>query len=120
MIVAAHVLIYAEDAPAARTFFRDKLGFDNVDAGDGWLIFALPPAELGIHPTEGDGRHQLSFMCHDIEQTVEELRGQGVEFTAPISDAGFGLVARMKVPGAGDIGLYQPKHKSPLDEFSDG
>src|SRR6266540_1592946 len=119
MIAGAHVLLYADDAPAAREFIRDKLGFENVDAGHGWLIFALPPAELGVHPIDaGEQGHELFFMCHDIEQTVEELQRKGVEFTTPVSDAGFGLITRLKIPGGGEIGLYQPKHPSPLDEFS--
>jgi glyoxalase/bleomycin resistance protein/dioxygenase superfamily protein len=91
------------------------LGFPNVDGGDGWLIFALPPAELGVHP--GVGRQELFFMCHDVERTVEELTSKGVEFVAPIADEGFGLTTRFKVPGAGELGLYQPKHPSPLPDF---
>jgi predicted enzyme related to lactoylglutathione lyase len=119
VIGGAHLLIYAEDAHAARAFVRDVLGWQNVDAGDGWLIFALPPAELGVHPAEPEtsGTHQLSFMCHDLEETVKELEAKGVEFTTPVSDAGFGLITRFKIPGAGEIGLYQPKHASPLMEF---
>lgn len=115
MIGGAHVLIYAEDAQAARAFFRDVLGFANVDAGDGWLIFALPPAELGVHP--GSGGHELFFMCDDVEKTKKELEQKGVQFTSEISDAGFGLITRLQVPGAGEIGLYEPKHASPLMEF---
>jgi len=115
VIAGAHVLIYAEDAAAAREFLRDKLGLEHVDAGDGWLIFRLPPAELGVHP--GTGGHELFFMCHDIEETRRELEAKGVEFTSPIEDQGFGLITRMKIPGAGELQLYQPKHASPLKEF---
>lgn len=123
MIAGAHALIFADEAPAARAFFRDVLGLPFVDNGDGWLIFALPPAELGIHPAPGSsgdaGRHELFLMCHDIERTVEELKQKGVEFEEPISDEGFGLLISLKIPGgAGTIGLYQPKHASPLDEFA--
>jgi catechol 2,3-dioxygenase-like lactoylglutathione lyase family enzyme len=117
MINAAHVVIYTKDADAVRAFFRDVLGLPSVDAGHGWLIFALPPAELGIHPTESvleDGRHQLYLMCDDVEATVEELKGKGVEFTQPIKNAGFGLLTAMKIPGGGELYLYQPKHLSPL------
>ena len=119
MIGGAHVLIYAEDAPAARAFLRDVLGWQNVDDGDGWLIFALPPAELGVHPAEPEtsGTHQLFLMCRDIEQTTADLEAKGVQFTSEISDAGFGLITRFKIPGGGEIGLYQPKHASPLMEF---
>lgn len=115
MIAATHVLIYAEDAPAARAFLRDKLGFEHVDAGDGWLIFELPTAELGVHP--GTSGHELFLMCHDVEATRKELEAKGVEFTSPIEDQGFGLITSMKIPGAGELKLYQPKHASPLEEF---
>ena len=122
MIAGAHTIIFAEDAEAARVFFRDVLGFPSTDAGDGWLIFALPPGELALHPGpgwgSGLGHHALFFMCHDIERTVEELRSKGVEFVAPVTDQGYGLLTRFKIPGAGEIGLYQPKHPSPLAEFS--
>ena len=121
MIAGAHTLIFAEDADAARAFFRDVLRFPNVEAHKGWLIFALPPAELGIHPGPGwsgrTGQHELFFMCHDIERTVGELEQKGVEFVGPITDEGFGLVTKFKVPGAGEVGLYEPKHPSPLAEF---
>jgi catechol 2,3-dioxygenase-like lactoylglutathione lyase family enzyme len=115
VIGGAHVLLFAEDATAAREFLRDKLGFTHVDAGEGWLIFELPPAELGVHP--GTGGHELFFMCQDIEETRRELEAKGVEFTSPIEDQGFGLITRMKIPGAGELQLYQPKHASPLAEF---
>ncbi len=113
MISGAHTIVYADDAEAARAFFRDVLGFEAVDAGDGWLIFALPPGELAVHPGPEPGRHELFFMCDDIEATVAELRGRGVE-PAPISDEGWGLLTRFAVPGAGEIGLYEPRHPSPL------
>ena len=117
MINAVHAVIYTKDAEAVRAFFRDVLGFSSVDAGHGWLIFALPPAELGIHPTSSvleDGRHLLYLMCDDVAATVTELKGKGVEFTQPIKDAGFGLLTAMKIPGGGELHLYQPKRASPL------
>jgi catechol 2,3-dioxygenase-like lactoylglutathione lyase family enzyme len=123
VIAGAHVLIYAEDANAARAFFRDVLGFRSVDAGEGWLIFALPPAELGIHPGPGIlpsravGAHELFLMCQNIERTVADLASKGVEFVAPVADEGFGLTTRFRIPGGGEIGLYEPKHASPLAEF---
>ena len=119
MIAGAHTIIYAEDAERARAFIRDVLGFPSVDAGGGWLIFELPPGELAVHPADV-GQHELFFMCHDIEQAVDDLKKRGVDFTAPISDAGYGLMTRFKVPGAREIGLYQPKHPSPLAGFSAG
>jgi predicted enzyme related to lactoylglutathione lyase len=117
MINAVHAVIYTKDAEAVRAFFRDVLGLSSVDAGHGWLIFALPPAELGIHPTDSaseDGRHMLYLMCDDIVATVAELKGKGVEFTAAVKDAGWGLLAAMRIPGGGELQLYQPKHRSPL------
>jgi len=124
VIAGAHTLIFAEDADAARAFFRDVLGFPYVEAHPGWLIFELPPGELGIHPGPGwsgqTGQHELFFMCHDINETVAELKGKGVEFSGDIADEGFGLVIKLEVPGAGEVALYQPKHLSPLPEFSDG
>jgi catechol 2,3-dioxygenase-like lactoylglutathione lyase family enzyme len=122
LIAGAHVIVFAEDAETARAFFRDALGFPSVDAGDGWLIFASPPGELAVHPGAGWGEkvggHELLFMCHDIERTVAELTSKGVEFVSTISDEGWGLITRLKVPGAGEIGLYEPKHASPLAEFA--
>jgi catechol 2,3-dioxygenase-like lactoylglutathione lyase family enzyme len=116
VIAGAHVIVFAEDAERARAFLRDVLGFEAVDAGDGWLIFALPPAELAVHPG-GPGRHALYFMCHDIEETVRELEAKGVEFPSPIEDEGWGRVTQLVVPGAGPLGLYEPRHPSPLAAF---
>lgn len=111
MINGTHAIIYASDAEQARAFFRDTLAMPNVDAHDGWLIFKLPPAELGIHPTGNQaGQHELYLMCDDLAATVAELAARGVEFTAGIEQAGFGLLTRLRVPGAGEIGLYQPRH----------
>jgi catechol 2,3-dioxygenase-like lactoylglutathione lyase family enzyme len=122
VISGAHTIIFAEDAERARAFFRDVLGFPGVDAGEGWLIFALPPGELALHPGPGWGRavaqHELFFMCDDIERTVDELERKGVEFVSPISDEGYGLMTRFTIPGGGEIGLYEPRHASPLAGFS--
>ncbi|MBV9583203.1 MAG: VOC family protein [Chloroflexi bacterium] len=112
MILGTHSIIYAEDAERARAFFRDVLGYPFVDVHAGWLIFKLPPGELGIHPTEAadSGRQELYLMCDDIDQTVSELEAKGVEFGGPVVDAGFGRLISVKVPGAGQVGLYQPRH----------
>lgn len=113
MITGTHAVLYAEDATAARAFLRDVLGLPYVDAHDGWLIFALPPAELGVHPAgppDGSGRAELYLMCDDVETTVAELAGRGVVFSAGIEDQGWGRVTHLEVPGAGTIGLYQPAH----------
>ncbi len=119
MITSTHAIIYAEDAEAARAFLRDVLGLPFVDAHDGWLIFQLPPAELGVHPSSAPdlphGRHELYFMCDDIDATVEELTAKGVTFTGQVSDQGFGLVTSLRIPGGGEIGLYQPKHLTAYD-----
>lgn len=122
MINAAHVVLYTNDAEADRAFFRDVLRFPSVDAGEGWLIFALPPAELGIHPTEEKGgarhdalkgQHQLYLMCDDVHATVKELQGKGVAFTQPVNDVGWGLLTALKLPGGSELWLYQPRHPSP-------
>ena len=113
MIIGTHALIYTSDPDGARAFFSDVLGFSSVDAGGGWLIFALPPAELGIHPTEEEGRQELYLMCDDIEATVAELKEKGVEIARPISDERFGLVTSLRIPG-GELALYQPKHPTAL------
>ena len=119
MITAVHTLIYADDALAARAFFRDVLDFPHVDAGEGWLIFRTGPSELGVHPTatgEGDQRwttdphHEMTLMCDDIEETVKSLEAKGAQFTAGIKDDGFGLTTRLRIPGAGEVMLYQPQH----------
>ncbi len=114
MINGVHVLIYAKDADKVRSFFRDVLNFPSVDAGHGWLIFALPPAELGIHPTEEEGYCELYLMCDDVAATVRDLNAKGVEFARPITEAGFGLMTSIKLPGGGELGLYQPKHPTAL------
>jgi predicted enzyme related to lactoylglutathione lyase len=124
VITGSHVIIYAEDAERARSFFWDVLHLQFIDAHDGWLIFKLPPAELGIHPA-GDpsdpasgaasGHHEVYLMCDDIEHTVAELEASGVEFTSDIEDQGFGRLIRLRVPGAGEIGLYQPRHETAYD-----
>ena len=122
MIGGAHTILYARDAEAARAFFRDVLGLTGVDAGGGWLIFALPPGELACHPaapeTAGrEGAAELYLMCADVEATRRELEARGVEFLAPITDEGFGLLTRLAVPGFGALGLYEPRHPGPLPGF---
>jgi hypothetical protein len=92
------------------TFFKDVLDFPSVDAGGGWLIFALPPAELGIHPTDKSNCHELFLMCDDIKATVKELKNKGVEFSRPIKNEQWGQITYIKIPGGGEMGLYQPKH----------
>ena len=110
MISGVHALIYSKQPEAVREFFRDVLGFPSVDEGGGWLIFALPPAELGVHPTDGDGAHELYLMCDDVQATVDVLRAKGVEFDGDVIDAGFGLLTTILLPDGSKLGMYQPKH----------
>ena len=113
MITGAHTILYTRDADADRAFLRDVLGFDSVDAGGGWLIFALPPAEVAVHPDDSGGRHELYLMCDDVHATVEELKGKGAEFAGEVTDAGWGLLTAIQLPGGGELGLYEPRHPVP-------
>lgn len=106
--------IFTRDAEADRAFFRDVLDLPSVDAGGGWLIFALPPAELAAHPSDEDGHHELYLMCDDVRATIEALRARGVEVTKEISDEGFGLMTAIRLPGGSELALYEPRHPSPL------
>jgi predicted enzyme related to lactoylglutathione lyase len=114
VITGAHAIIFTPDALRARAFLADVLGLRSVDAGGGWLIFSLPPAELAAHPTDGDGHHELYMMCDDINATIEELQRKGAQFTRPVSDEGWGLLTALAIPGGGELGLYEPRHPSPL------
>lgn len=112
MITGAHAVIFANDPEKVRAFFTDVLGLPSVDAGGGWQIFALPPAELAAHPGD-DQHHEMYLMCDDIRVTVSELKAKGVEFTRPITDAGWGLLTALELPGGGELALYEPKHPRP-------
>lgn len=114
MITGVHAIIFTRDAEGVRAFLRDVLELPSVDAGGGWLIFALPPAELAAHPAEEDGRHELYLMCDDIRATVAELRAKGVDVSDEVSDEGFGLMSSLALPGGGELRLYEPRHASPL------
>ncbi len=118
-ITGAHVLLYTPEPDAVRGIFRDVFGWKHVDAGDGWLIFALPPAELGIHPAEGPTfesgvRHQLTLMCDDILVTIEELRSKGVDVRDEPQDEGFGITTTLFLPGNVDVMLYEPRHPTAI------
>jgi catechol 2,3-dioxygenase-like lactoylglutathione lyase family enzyme len=115
VITGAHTIIHATDPDAARAFLRDVLGLSNVDAGGGWLIFRSPPAELAVHPTGDAPRHELYLMCDDIEKTVAELEAKGVTFTSEITDQGWGRLTSLDLPGAGSLGLYEPRHPTAFD-----
>ena len=110
MITGAHAILYSTDAEADRVFLRDLLGTPSVDAGGGWLIMSLPPAEIAVHPTEGAPRQELYLMCDDIEGTVKAITARGVTVEGAISDQGWGLLATVRLPSGGPLGVYQPRH----------
>ncbi|MHC5260062.1 VOC family protein [Streptomyces sp. UC4497] len=112
MITGAHTILYSSDADADRAFLRDVLGFPNVDAGGGWLIFTAPPSEIAVHPTEDAPRHELMLMCDDVDRTITELTDKGVEFTSPVQDMRWGRLTSIRLPGGGEVGLYQPLHRT--------
>jgi hypothetical protein len=125
MITGTHILFYSEQPEADRTFFRDVLGFKSVDAGEGWLIFALPPAEAGIHPVEGESRQQLHggrsllgavvyLMCDDLQAEIKKLQAKKV-MCSPAEDAGWGIKTSFRLPSGGELGLYQPRHATAID-----
>jgi catechol 2,3-dioxygenase-like lactoylglutathione lyase family enzyme len=109
-VTAAHVLLYSPEADALRAFFRDALGWRHVDAGDGWLIFALPPGEVAVHPSEGATHHELALMCDDVHATAAELREKGVEMRGEPEDKGWGIAVMMVLAGGVEVLLYEPRH----------
>lgn len=113
MISGAHIIVYTKDAEADRAFFRDVLGFSSVDAGGGWLIFSMPAAETAFHPSESNDKHELYFTCDDLKTEMETLAAKGVECSG-MRDHSWGSVTAIRLPGGGEIGLYQPKHPTAL------
>ena len=114
MITGVHAIVFSPDAAKVRAFFADVLNLPSADAGGGWLIFALPPAELAVHPADDGSRHELYLMCDDIRATLAELTGKGVEVARDVSDQGWGLLAAIRLPDGAELGIYQPRHPSPL------
>jgi catechol 2,3-dioxygenase-like lactoylglutathione lyase family enzyme len=112
MINGAHVIIYSKDAEADRAFIKDVLGFRSVDVGHGWLIFALPPAEVAVHPGGENDQHELYLMCDDLEQAIAALDAKGIQCTN-MQEQPWGILPSLKLPGGGRLGLYQPKHARP-------
>lgn len=110
MIDGAHLIIYTSDAEADRAFFRDVLEWPAVDAGHGWLIFRTPPAELALHPTDGEPTTELMLMCGDLAATIDTLTARGVEFTEPVHQERWGAVTALRLPGGSRLGLYEPHH----------
>jgi predicted enzyme related to lactoylglutathione lyase len=114
VIIGIHAIVFSPQAEKVRAFFADVLDLTSVDAGGGWLIFALPPAELAVHPADGASRHELYLMCDNIQATLAELRGRGVEVARDVSDQGWGLLAAIRLPDGSEFPLYEPRHPSPL------
>jgi catechol 2,3-dioxygenase-like lactoylglutathione lyase family enzyme len=112
VINGAHVILGSTDAEADRAFIRDVLGFEFIDSGAGWLIFALPPAEVAVHPGK-EGEHRLYLMCDDLDATLEELKRRGASVSAETSEQSWGRLRSIRLPGGGELGIYQPKHPSP-------
>jgi hypothetical protein len=115
MFSGAHVVLYSSDPEADRVFLRDVLGFRGVDAGEGWLIFKLPPAEAAVHPTDGPAKQELYLMCLDLEMALADLVAKGVMISHPVRDMSWGLWATIELPSGADLSLYQPRHPTAYD-----
>jgi hypothetical protein len=116
MIYGAHVILYSKDAEADRAFFRDVLKYRFADAGHGWLIFALPPAEVAVHPSD-DETHELYLMCKDVRELAAEMERKGIA-TEAVREERWGLLTQVTLPSGGKLGVYEPRHASPLDQRS--
>ena len=113
MITGIHAVVFSPEADKVRAFFADELSLPSVDAGGGWRIFALPPAELAIHPADGGGRHELYLMCDDIDATLAELRAKGISVARDVSDERWGRLAAIRLPDGSELPIYEPRHPSP-------
>ena len=113
MITGLHAIVFSPQAERVRAFFADVLGLSSVDAGGGWLIFALPPAELAVHPADGESHHELYLMCDNIQETLAELTARGAEMARDVSDQGWGLLAAIRLPDGSELPIYEPRHPSP-------
>jgi uncharacterized glyoxalase superfamily protein PhnB len=114
VINGSHVIVFSSDPAADRAFFADVLRYPHVDAGSGWLIFRLPAAELAMHPAETPS-HELYFMCDELDSTIRDLQARGVEFTQDVAEERWGRVTRFRLPGGGEIGMYEPRHPRATD-----
>jgi predicted enzyme related to lactoylglutathione lyase len=119
-ITGMHALVYTTAADKTRDFLRNILGFESVDAGHGWLIFAAPPTEMAVHPVEtaAEGKSELYMMCDDIHATIAEMKAKGAEITQPVADRRWGLVTAIRLPDGGEMGLYQPLHPTAIGKRS--
>jgi catechol 2,3-dioxygenase-like lactoylglutathione lyase family enzyme len=115
VIIGSHVIAFSSDPEADRAFFADVLGQPYVDAGGGWLLFKLPAAELAMHPSHGPAGHELYFLCDDLTATMSDLRAKGVEFSQDISEERWGRLVRFRLPGGGEVGMYEPRHPLAID-----
>ena len=115
MLTGAHIIVYSRNSEADRVFFRDALGFPSVDAGQNWLIFALPPAEVAFHPSKHNDIHELYFMCDDLRAMMASLQAKKVK-CGPVREERWGTLTTISLPGGGKIGLYQPKHPSAIGQ----
>ena len=113
MITGLHAIVFSPEAEKVRAFFADVVGLSSADAGGGWLIFALPPAELAVHPADGESRHELYLMCDNIQATLAELKRRGAEVARDVSDQGWGLLAAIRLPDGSELPIYEPRHPSP-------
>ncbi|MFE0645727.1 VOC family protein [Streptomyces sp. NPDC058877] len=110
MFSGAHVVLYTRDAEADRAFLKDVVGFPYVDAGDGWLVFRLPPSEIAVHPTQEEPKDEVYLMCDDIAETLKTLEDRGAEISRAITDQGWGLLAAVRLPSGTELPLYEPSH----------
>ena len=115
MINGGHVIIYSGDPEADRAFFAEVLDYPHVDAGGGWLVFKLPPAEIAMHPATDGPAQEFFFMCDDIDATMKELTGKGVEFSRPVTEERWGRLTRIRLPSGGELGMYEPRHPRATD-----
>jgi predicted enzyme related to lactoylglutathione lyase len=113
VINGLHAIVFSPQAEQVRAFFTDVIGLSSVDAGGGWPIFAMPPAELAVHPSDGPGQHELYLMCDDIHATLAELRSKGAEVAQEVSDQGWGLLAAIRLPDGSELPIYEPRHPRP-------
>ena len=113
MITGMHAIVFSPEAEKVRAFFADVLGMPSADAGGGWLIFAMPPTELAVHPADGESHHELYLMCDNLQATLTELGAKGVEVARDVSDQGWGLLAAIRLPDGSEFPIYEPRHPSP-------